>query len=134
MGELTATLAFEVNPDAFLCEGELVRDENGEPTFEPTAFVNEAGEVESRFVCEPFEDATDDNIAETEVQIFEGGGLVTTGCSRWQLGPTRNCGFSGGFDPIACTPGETVTVRCSGVNTGSAAAIHIYKNSALLNP
>ena len=50
--ELRSTLSFDVNPDGFLCEGTPVLDGSGDATYEPTTFLNEAGQVESKLACE----------------------------------------------------------------------------------
>ncbi len=130
-GPISAPLSFQVNPDGFLCEGELQLDDAGEPMFEPTEFTNEQGEIESRFVCDPREDATADNLATTMVEIPAEGGLVNEPCTRGQLGDKRNCDLH--EDHIeACTPGEAVTLSCTIGLGGPAQVLRMCETSALL--
>lgn len=132
VGPVTAPLDFHVNPDAFLCEGQLPLDAAGEPMFEPTEFTNEHGEIESRFVCEPREDAGADNLATTMVEVPSEGGLITEPCTRGQFGEKRSCGLSKQDDTATCMPGETTTLSCS-VPAGSRAQIlRVCETSALL--
>lgn len=131
-GGLAAPLTFEVNPDAFLCEGTLVRDAQGQVQFEPTEFVNEMGLVESRFKCEPFPDAAADNTVTAQVVVPAEGGLVTGPCRDFQVGPARNCGFARRGGVITCTPGATVTVSCEGGSDAAPAAVRVCEASHLL--
>jgi hypothetical protein len=127
----TAALTFEVNPDGFLCEGALVRDDDGEPTFEDTDFETEAGDPERRFACEAFADAADDNVASVDVTLTAGG-MVTEPCDRYLLGPTRNCGLEARGGVIACTAGEATTLSCAGGEADAPAVIRICEASAEL--
>jgi hypothetical protein len=131
-GGVTDTLVFEVNPDQFLCEGQLVTDEDGTPLFEPTEFRSELGDVEYRFQCEQRSDAAEDNVAEAQVAIPGEGGLVTGDCKRPQFGPTRNCGFTRAADAITCTATENVNLRCTGGSDAVPAAIRVCEASHLL--
>lgn len=131
-GGVTDTLIFEVNPDQFLCEGQLVTDEDGTPLFEPTEFVSELGDIEYRFQCEQRSDAADDNVAEAPVAIPDEGGLVTEDCTRPLFGPTRNCGFTRAQNAITCTPDTSIDIRCTGSSDTAPAAIRVCEASHLL--
>lgn len=115
-----APLSFHVNPDGFLCEGEPVRDEMGELTFEETDFLNEAGERESKISCDFAEGWSDDNKVSVDVEVPEGG-LVTDACERGTMSDKRACGFAHTGEVMSCTPGETVTLTCTGAQTAMVA-------------
>ncbi|MEZ4448848.1 MAG: lysyl oxidase family protein [Nannocystaceae bacterium] len=132
VGGMTAPLTFQLNPDGFLCEGELITDAAGDPTFEVTDSKNEQGENESRFACEERDDWTDGNLASTMVEVPTEGGMVTSACTRGQLGDHRNCGFTKQDDAIACTPGQTTTLTCTATPGGAPQVLRICEQSALL--
>jgi hypothetical protein len=131
-GPVSGPLTFEVNPDGFLCEGEQQLDADGNPMFEATEFVNEQGEVENRFVCEPRDDATVDNTATTTVMVPTEGGLVTEPCTRGQFGEKRNCGLSKLDDTVVCTAGESVALSCSVPPGEPAQVLRVCETSAVL--
>ena len=131
-GGLEAPLSFHVNPDGFLCEGELTRDAAGEAVFEGTDFKNEAGEAESRFACTQRADWEADNVAATTVAVPEEGGLVTAPCKRGQLGEKRNCGFVKQADALTCTAGEQTTLSCSVAPGDRPQALRVCETSAML--
>lgn len=132
-GGVTAPLRFIVNPDEFLCEGALVLDEGGNPTFEPTEFRNEAGEIEQRFVCDRFPDANADNAVEAPVTLPEEGGLATAPCSRFLVGAERNCDYARQpGELIACTPGETLTLSCTAASSALPVAVRVCEGSHAL--
>ncbi len=128
-----STLTFHVNPDKFLCEGEAITDASGALTFEPTEFTNEAGEIESRIACEEIDGAADNNVATAPVTLPAGtGGLITEPCTRGQIGPARNCGFSAPDDTITCAAGEIVNFTCRGGSETAPAAVRICEASGKL--
>ena len=129
----TADLTFHVNPDRFLCEGTFITDAEGQMTFVETEFTNEAGEKESRIACEETEGAADNNVATASVTLPRGnGGMLTTPCARGQLGPKRNCGFSAPSEGITCTPGETVTLSCTGGSATEPGVARVCEGSNVL--
>jgi hypothetical protein len=132
MGPASEVLRFDLNPHGFLCEGELQRGPNGEPTFEPTEFIAENGEIENRFVCEQREDATMDNVATTTVDVPAEGGLVTEPCTRGQFGEKRNCGLSKLDDTASCSPDEIVTLSCSVLAGAPTQILRVCETSAKL--
>jgi hypothetical protein len=135
-GPVTSDLAFHVNPDKFLCEGTVVRDEAGLMTFEETTFTNEAGEFESRIACEERDGAADNNVATASVELpVATGGLVTTPCTRGLLGERRNCGFVArdSVDTgIDCTPGAQTTVTCTGGSPDKPVVARVCEASSVL--
>lgn len=132
-GGATAPLTFHYNADGFLCEGALVLDAEGNPTFEPTEFLNEQGENESKFACTPLAGADDDNVATAPVTLPDDqGGLLTEPCSRYQVGDKKNCGFARLGTTFACTPGETVTLACDGATEAAPAVVRACEASQVL--
>ncbi len=111
--DVTAPLTFHVNPDAFLCEGEVLRDADGNMLFEETTFLTEAGEPESAIACDEFENWDADNVATADVTVPADGGMVTAACERGSMGATRNCGWREQDEDIACTQGEEVVATCT---------------------
>jgi hypothetical protein len=115
-------VGFVVNPDDFLCEGTLRRDEDGTPLFEPAErFFSEDGRPENRFQCDFFPEHTADNAVSVDVQLPDEGGMVSEPCSRFLVGEKRNCDFERAGDPLECTPGATVTLGRTGVDDRPAA-------------
>jgi hypothetical protein len=129
---VTGALAFDANPDGFLCEGSLVLDAAGNPTFEATEFRTESGEVVNRFVCEESDGWADDNHGEVGVTLSVDGSFVNEPCKRGQLGPLRNCGFTEQDDHVACTPGKELRVDCSIPADAKPQAIRFCDYSAAL--
>jgi hypothetical protein len=112
---VTGTVAFEFNPDRFLCEGTPERDAEGYLVFEPSEFTTDDGETVDRPVCDFAEDYTANNYQERPVNA-PSDGLIAMPCSRGQLGPLRDCGFNAGAGPLArlqCPVGSAITLRCS---------------------
>lgn len=112
-GGVTDTLSFHANADGFLCEGGPILDADGALTFELTDSLNEAGEQESRVACEELDRWADDNLATAEVSVPEEGGLLTSECTRGQLGDRRACGFTEQSDALSCAAGESVRLSCA---------------------
>jgi hypothetical protein len=130
---VTETLAFHVNPDKFLCEGTVKTDESGQTVYEQTEFKSEAGEFESRIGCNEREGAADNNIASAKVTLpTDNGGLVTDACERGQVGSTKNCGFKRAGDVGSCTPGEQVTLTCSGGSADKPVTVRVCESSTKL--
>jgi hypothetical protein len=129
----TSSLTFHVNPDKFLCEGTPRTNDEGELLYEVTDFTNEAGEFESRMSCNEVDGAQDNNVATAQVTLPEGtGGLLTTACTRAQLGPKRNCGFEAPTGTVSCTPGATATFSCNGGSATEPAVVRVCEGSGKL--
>ena len=96
----TGTRSFSPNPKGFLCEGTFV-DENGEPldpgepvVWAPTGLIGDNGKPVEAPLCD-LKDGWDSNNHHEIVETIQphGQGLITSPCTRGQLGPLRNCGF-----------------------------------------
>ena len=129
-------LTFDSNPDQFLCEGTLQRDTNGNLLFEPTNFVNQQSQPESRVQCNFLPSWNAKNHGEV-MMSSPGGSFVTESCTRGQLGPNRNCGFAAGLTdsdldvPIGCPTGQRIGLTCS--STSQSAVLRICEVSGQLN-
>jgi hypothetical protein len=132
-GGVVAPLGFTVNPDDFLCEGELRREDDGTPLFEPApGFTSEDGRPENRFQCDFFPDHAADNAVSVDIELPDDqGGLVTAPCAGFLVGEKRNCDFERRGAPVACAPGETVTLSCTG-NDDTPAAVRVCEASQVL--
>lgn len=109
-------LAFVSNPDRFLCEGSPVLDDEGRLTFEPSEFTTATGETVDRPVCDMMSGWDGNNEQTRAAPLPERGALITTPCTRGQLGPLRDCGFeeaAGALDVVDCPVGETLRLTCS---------------------
>lgn len=132
-GGVSAPLVFHVNPDGFICEGKPILDAQGELTFETTTFIAENGLPEARIACEETDGWESDNIATATVEVPEHGGLVTSPCTRGQLGEKRNCGFVAGDVPLACEPGEPVRLRCTSAQEALSQVVRVCEYSQALS-
>lgn len=116
----TYARTFTSNPEGVLCEGALV-DETGE-RLEPgeefvwgeTDLVTEDGEPVEAPLCSLSAD-WDANNDDAIDQVIEphGLGLITSECTRGQIGPLRNCGFGAEPETAPCQPGEKATAMLS---------------------
>lgn len=109
---LTVELGFASNEDQFLCEGDLVVDENGEQLWEFSGFFAEDGHMINRPVCEFIDEWEINNVATAPVVLPAAGTYITEPCDRLEVDPFRNCGFAENeaVDTV-CQPGEDVTLR-----------------------
>ena len=108
--------SFHSNPNGFLCEGTFV-DENSDPigpkdsvVWAPTGLTAENGEPVEAPLCRLISTWDDNNTHSVQETIEPHGlGMITTPCTRGQIGPLRNCGF--GTAPVAvdCVPGQRTT-------------------------
>jgi hypothetical protein len=118
-GPVTRPLGFKSNPDGFLCEGEPMLDEDHSPLWEPTAFLTTQGETVDRPMCSFLRDWDANNAAHLDVTLpVPGEGMLTSACTRGQIGRLRNCGFSAVRELRTCSAGTT-SVSCS-IPAGSA--------------
>jgi hypothetical protein len=133
-GRVTGAVAFQFNPDQFLCEGTPERDGEGNLLFEPTAFETEDGETVDRPVCEFAPGFADNNYEQRPVDM-PAAGLIVTPCMRGQLGPLRDCGFSEGagqLAELACPVGAALTMRCSLPLDAAPAIVRVCEYSEVL--
>lgn len=130
---VTAPLGFVSNPDGFLCEGVPVLDENGDPVWEPTAFTDSAGETVDRPKCSFMSNWDRNNTGKLDVTLpLPGEGMVTSACTRGQIGVHRNCGFSYDHEVHSCTPGKKTKLRCSVAESAVPQAVRLCEASAML--
>lgn len=125
-------LRFEVNPDEFLCEGEPVLDEAGNPVYEATSFITEDGQAVNRPQCNfaPRYDAN--NRGARAVRLSKQGGLVTEPCTRRQAGPLRDCGFGKQAEHLPCTPNAVVELECVTGKGNANQVVRVCDNSLIL--
>jgi lysyl oxidase len=107
------TLEFRVNPEMFMCEGTPVLDGNGTQAFESTSFTTESGQPIDRPACKFAKNWDANNDGKIGVTIPTKGSFVTEPCTKGQLGPLRDCGFTDMDDIRSCTPGATVRLSCT---------------------
>lgn len=87
------SLGFTSNPDAFLCEGSPILDDEGNPQWEPTDLIGAGGAPLSRPMCDFVPEWDVNNDESREVILLPSGTFVTELCVDEQLGPLRNCDF-----------------------------------------
>lgn len=134
-GSVTQPLAFRSNPDQFLCEGTPSLDAEGHPTFEPTTFKTAEGDPVDRPKCDFASGWDKNNFEQRDVTIPPSGGLVTAPCTRGQVGPRRDCGFTeqqGAADLLTCTPGAEIALECSVPTMADAQVLRVCERSAAL--
>jgi Lysyl oxidase len=132
-GPVTKSLGLRSNPEGFLCEGTPVLDVDGNATWESTDLKTEDGDTVDRPVCDEAKDWDANNYAEEPVKLpVIGEGMITEACTRGQLGPLRNCGFSYDGKLSDCTPGKQVTVTCSSKQGAEAQAVRFCEGSKVL--
>ena len=109
-----AALPMEVvaNPDGLMCEGEVLRDTQGQVMWETTTVSNAQGETVHKMKCDYLNRWAEDNGTAGTVVIPEPGeGRITLPCARGEVGPWRSCGFTLQPGIGHCTPGEEVTLE-----------------------
>jgi hypothetical protein len=129
---LEAPLTFRSNTDQFLCEGAPVLDDQGNIIWEPSGLTTEDGAPVERPQCDFVSDWEINNSASQEVQIPVEGSFVTSPCTRGQLGPLRNCGFTEQDNDLACAPGSAVQLTCSVEEDNAPQVLRICETSATL--
>jgi hypothetical protein len=125
------TLSFLSNGDQFLCEGTLQHDAQGNLLFDPTSFLNPVnGLPEQRVRCNFLANWNANNLGTTPVSS-PGGSFVTDACTRGQVGPIRDCGFTAHAALHGCTTGGTVTLTCT-AGGGAPSVLRVCEESAQL--
>jgi hypothetical protein len=119
-GPITKPLGLVSNPDGFLCEGVPRFDPDGNTLWEPTEFKNADGLTVDRPQCDFLQDWDANNPTSLDITLpVPGEGMVTSECTRGQIGLLRNCGFEYDHAVVPCTAGKTTSVSCT-VPGGSA--------------
>jgi hypothetical protein len=133
-GAIDQALGLVSNPDGFLCEGSLVLQSSGDIRWEETEFKTDQGETVERPMCDFMDGWQDNNGTTLDVTLpLPGEGMVTSKCTRGQIGKLRNCGFDYDDKVRACKPGEMFTLSCS-VPVGSAPqVVRVCEASKLLD-
>lgn len=132
-GDMTEDLTFHSNPEGFMCEGELVKDADGNQVWEPTEFESDEGEPVDKPACEEAPDTEGNDTGSVAATVPQRGGFVTRACqSEHDLGPLRNCGFATDAEVLTCTPGEEVALSCTGGSAEAPQAVRICEASAVL--
>jgi Lysyl oxidase len=132
-GAVTQPLGLRSNPEGFLCEGAPVLDDEGQVTWEETDLTTETGDPVDRPVCDEKPDWDGNNYDEIDVTLpTPGKGMITEPCTRGQIGPLRNCGYAYDETVYSCTPGETVTLSCSGADAFEPHAVRVCEASHVL--
>jgi hypothetical protein len=132
-GPVSKPLDVTSNPDGFLCEGQPVLDKKGEIVWQSTAFETDAGEPVDRPKCD-FMDGWDANNATTVGVTLPppGEGMLTSPCTRGQIGKLRNCGFSYDHEVRACKAGKKFSLSCSLAEGSAPQVVRICEASAVL--
>ncbi len=112
-------LTYTLNPQQFLCEGQTL-DINNQPVdptnlsalvFDPTSFTDDQGNPISRVHCNFAPNYAANNVG--SVSVSHGpGSFVNDPCTRGQVGPNRDCGFTPPAEVHSCTAGSNVTLQC----------------------
>jgi hypothetical protein len=131
--DVAGTLTFHSNKDQFLCEGTPVRDAAGLLVFDPTLFTTSAGLPVDKPRCNFVQNADLNNIRSTSATIpRDGGGFVTSPCTRGQIGPNRDCGFGETANTTFCTVGTSTSISCAVQGNGAPQIVRVCERSAIL--
>lgn len=132
-GPVTKPLGLDSNPDGFLCEGAPLLDGAGELTWESTGFQTDQGQSVDRPRCDFMSKWDGNNGTTLDVTLpLPGEGLVTSECTRGQLGKLRNCGLRYDQQLHACEPGKKVTLSCSAAAGSAPQVLRVCEASKLL--
>jgi hypothetical protein len=130
-------LTYQLNPEQFLCEGQPLNALNQPvaPTdlsalvFDATNLHDAQGNTISRVRCRFAPNYATDNVG--SVSVSHGpGSFVNDACTRGQIGPNRDCGFSPPTEIHSCAAGSTVRLRCK--TGGSKQVLRVCETSAAL--
>ena len=116
----TGTRSFNSNPYGVLCEGKFV-DKQGTPlgprqavVWAPTRLKTADGKTVDAPLCHLKPNWHANNVESVRDRVEQQGlGLITTTCTRGQIGPLRNCGFGAHPTTAPCRPGRRTTATFS---------------------
>jgi hypothetical protein len=132
-GAVSGDLTFHSNPDGFICEGELLRDDQGNQIWEPTEFMSAEGAPVDRPACKQKEGTEGNDTGSVSVTLEDVGGFITSPCrSDQDLGPLRNCDFEPKGAIGTCTPGDTVVLDCTNSDSTKAQVVRVCEASTVL--
>lgn len=118
---IESEIKWELNPDDFMCEGELQKDANGDQKWIPTDFKFD-NKVVDRPNCKFNENYKEGNSDAYKVTFPKHGkGYITEKCKNGEIGPLRNCGFKIESNKKKCTPGEKHTYHFEVEHSGPIA-------------
>ncbi len=129
---VTADLTFNLNPQQFLCEGEMSLKENGDILWEASGLRTDTGFPISRPACAFAAGWDANNEATEQIPIPPIGSFVTEPCQHGELGPLRNCGFVEQTADQTCDPGATVKLDAQIPANAAPQVLRICDVSALL--
>jgi hypothetical protein len=130
-------LTYTLNPQQFLCEGQTLGGNNQpvDPTdlsalvFDPTSLKDDNGNPISRIRCNFSPNYAANNVG--NVSVSQGpGSFVNDACTRGQVGPNRDCGFTPPAEVHSCTAGSQVTLQCE--SSGSQQVLRACEVSEVL--
>ncbi len=129
---LALELGFVSNSDRFLCEGQVVLDDD-KVVWEPSGFTTEDGESINRPKCDFFPDWDRNNRASRNVFIPQTGSFVTEPCTNFELGPVRNCGFTELTDDnLTCISGFLIERTFRPEDPATPQILRVCERSAVL--
>jgi len=116
-GPVTGNLVSFVNPDNFLCEGELQTDAQGNQLWTPTGQTATNGQSIDKQACTEPAGVLNNNQHATPLTVPDRGqGTITQSCPRpqQQIGPTKDCEFDIQLSNQmkSCTAGDRVRLQC----------------------
>jgi len=131
-------LSFDLNPQNFLCEGQPldIYNQPVDPTnlsalvFDPTPLKDAQGNTISRIRCQFAPNYAANNIAKVSISQEGMGAFVNDDCTRGQIGPLRDCGFTMPSEVHSCAAGSTVNLLCQ--TSGSKQVLRVCEASDAL--
>ena len=122
-----------INPDKFICEGNLIVDSKNQSVWVKTPYLTLNGTTVYRQACN-FTKDYDTNNKDELVYDFKGRGesLVTSPCKRSAtVSPTKDCAFMVVKDNLKCKASATKTISIK--NTGAyAVVVRVCESSYVL--
>jgi hypothetical protein len=126
-------LGIKLNPDKFICEGDLNLSSNGSIQWIETNFTSSKNTSVYRPDC-MFTSGYDlDNYEHVMYNLIEKSTIVTLPCKRQAtLSPLKDCGFEVKHDNLECKPDETFKIRLVNQHPDSHAVVRICETSKQL--
>ncbi len=134
------TRSFHSNPEGVLCEGSFI-DMADQPLgpkepviWEATGLTADDGDPVEAPRCRLSEGWDDNNSHSAEETIEPHGlGLITSPCTRGQIGPLRNCGFGEDPETANCTAGQRTVATFSIPSDAAPQVVRLTEFSHALN-
>jgi len=96
--------------------------------FDPTNLKDAQGNTISRIRCQFAPNYAANNVAKVSVSQEGAGSVVNDDCTRGQIGPLRDCGFTLPSEVHSCAAGTTVKLLCR--TGGSKQVLRVCEASA----